>query len=499
MAIGLVTASIAAPAAELTIEHVTIVSPERAQPVANATVVIRDDRIAAITTGWRRRAPDETSAVIEGKGLYLTPGLIDSHVHLSDIPGMGFKDEQAHPDLAQAARVQFPLSYLLYGYTTIVDLISTPQIEAVWESASDVRPDTYFCGGVPVMGGYGLPQRMPLADQFKLNPYILVQPGEESKLPAGIDPKDHTPEAVVARMKSDGALCVKMFAEDGFGPAHDIPMIRLDQAQAVIRAAHAAGMPVLMHANAADMQAFAVEAGADIIAHGMWHWDVPPDGPPAPGTVRPAVKKILDDVIARHMGWQPTMQVLYGERDLADPAYLSNPELLKVYPASLLAWYRTPEGQWFHDILVNDMPGVEAKGLSPAATWDVMQKFYARFIGQGANATEYMVQHQAKILFGTDTPSAPTYANPPGLNGFIEMHRLVAAGMTPEQVFRAATLVNADALKLSHEIGTVEVGKRANLLLTREDPTKSVDAYGSIVKVILSGHVLDPAALAANH
>jgi imidazolonepropionase-like amidohydrolase len=142
MAIGLVAASAAAPAADLTIEHVTIVSPERAEPVPNATVVIRDDRIAAITTGWRRRAPAANSALIEGKGLYLTPGLIDSHVHLSDVPGMNFKDEQAHPDLVEAARAQFPRSYLLYGYTTIVDLISTPQIQAVWQAASDVRPDT---------------------------------------------------------------------------------------------------------------------------------------------------------------------------------------------------------------------------------------------------------------------------------------------------------------------------------------------------------------------
>jgi imidazolonepropionase-like amidohydrolase len=78
------------------------------------------------------------------------------------------------------------------------------------------------------------------------------------------------------------------------------------------------------------------------------------------------------------------------------------------------------------------------------------------------------------------------------------MHRLVAAGLTPAQVFRAATTANAEALKLDREIGTVEVGKRANLLLTREDPTKSIDAYGDIVKVILAGRVLDPAELAAN-
>lgn len=45
---------------------------------------------------------------------------------------------------------------------------------------------------------------------------------------------------------------------------------------------------------------------------------------------------------------------------------------------------------------------------------------------------------------------------------------------------------------------TVQVGKRANLLLTRQDPTQSIEAYDNIVKVILGGRVLDRAELAAH-
>ena len=114
-----------------------------------------------------------------------------------------------------------------------------------------------------------------------------------------------------------------------------------------------------------------------------------------------------------------------------------------------------------------------------------------------AAATGYMAQHHARLLFGTDTPSSPTYANPPGLNGWLEMRHLADAGMTPEQIFQAATLSNARALKLDREIGTVQVGKRANLLLVRADPRKSIQAYQEIAKVILGGRVLDPNALAA--
>jgi hypothetical protein len=42
------------------------------------------------------------------------------------------------------------------------------------------------------------------------------------------------------------------------------------------------------------------------------------------------------------------------------------------------------------------------------------------------------------------------------------------------------------------------VGKRANLLLLRQDPTQTIEAYAGIVKVLLGGRVLDPTDLVAN-
>jgi hypothetical protein len=210
----------------------------------------------------------------------------------------------------------------------------------------------------------------------------------------------------------------------------------------------------------------------------------------------PAITELLDRVLAAQVGWQPTIQVLYGERDLFDPSYLDDPHLARVLPADLIAWYRTPEGQWFHDVIAGNFP--EAKGRDPEAAQAMVEDDYAVPIARVEHATGYLASHGGRLLFGTDTPSAPTYANPPGLNGWLEMHRLVTAGETPAQIFRSATLINAQALKLDRDIGTVEGGERANLLLLRDDPTQTIDAYADIDKVILNGRVLDPAELAAN-
>jgi imidazolonepropionase-like amidohydrolase len=75
---------------------------------------------------------------------------------------------------------------------------------------------------------------------------------------------------------------------------------------------------------------------------------------------------------------------------------------------------------------------------------------------------------------------------------------LIDAGETAAQIFMSATLRNARAIKLDRDIGTVQLGKRAKLLLLREDPTQTIDAYAGIVKVILNGRVLDSSELSAN-
>lgn len=454
----------------------------------DASVRVHEGRIIAIQRDGGIAGPGKGATIIDGSGLFLTPGLIDSHVHLGDIPGMTPEQEARHPDIANAAREQIPLSYLLYGFTTLIDLISTPQGMARWRS-HDIAPDMYFCGGAALMDGYSM-NYAPRPQRYQGWPYMLIERGTEP--PEGIDPALHTPQAVVSRMKSDGAICVKTFFERGFGGIRDLPVPKLETIRDLVKAAHDAGMPVLMHANSDEAHRFGIDAGVDVMAHGLWNLYQEKS---STSDVTPRMKKILDDELNRNVGYQPTMQVLYGLKDVVGASFLSDPRLTRVLPSTLIDWYRSPAGQWFHRVMIQDMK------LSVDASPSELQQAAERFtsvIDRGKHATAYLVARHGRILFGTDTPSAPTYANPPGLNGFLEMHRLLDAGLTPAQIFRAATLTNAQALHLSQDIGTVQVGKRANLLLLREDPTKSVDAYASIVKVIIGGRTLDASDLAAD-
>ncbi len=96
------------------------------------------------------------------------------------------------------------------------------------------------------------------------------------------------------------------------------------------------------------------------------------------------------------------------------------------------------------------------------------------------------------ILLGSDAPQA---FNVPGFSAHREMQAMVKAGLTPWQVVESATVGPARFLGLAAESGTVEVGKRADLLLVDGDPLADVANIARISAVMLNGRWLGRAEL----
>jgi imidazolonepropionase-like amidohydrolase len=78
------------------------------------------------------------------------------------------------------------------------------------------------------------------------------------------------------------------------------------------------------------------------------------------------------------------------------------------------------------------------------------------------------------------------------------MKQLQKAGMSLTQIFRAATISNAREFKVDSQLGTIEPGKIANLVLLKKSPLESVDAYDSVVRVWIHGTSVPRDSLAAN-
>jgi imidazolonepropionase-like amidohydrolase len=291
-----------------------------------------------------------------------------------------------------------------------------------------------------------------------------------------LDPKQRTPEDAAAAIKADGAICLKT----GLNPGQDATV---EQGRALVDAAHAVGLPVFFHANAKETQAYAVAIGVDVIAHGMWNGHTTQDG-----VLEDDAREILAKVIRDKIGYQPTIQVLFGELDLFHKDYLARPELADAYPRALIDWYTNAENP-FADQLRGSFRDRKLNADTE----------YAKTIGWDSQVTRLLAEADARLIFGTDTPSAWTYANPPGLNGRHEMDNWIAAGVSKEKLFHALTIDNARALHLEREIGTVEPGKRANLLLLGGNPLEGLDAYDKVQTVFLHGRPIPRASLSARN
>jgi imidazolonepropionase-like amidohydrolase len=451
------------------LEDVTLISPERSAPLVHHDVVIRDGRIAEIGTHliarphWRR---------IDGSGRFLIPGLIDSHVHVGHSAALDDDAIEAHPELWAAYRAQVPRAYLAFGFTSVVDLDLMPKDQA-WFESTPLHPRFYSCGGgIKVAGGYGAFEVPPVSSPNF--PNLVFEPQESQHWPKSLDPAEYTAESAVMRAAEAGAICVKAFVEPGFGVFH-WPYLRTETLRRIQTAAREHKLILLVHANSVDSWRSAVDAHADVIAHGLWVWPgdfgsaVPPQ----------AARDVIEAAARAGTRVQPTLQTVAGEIAIMDPSLLVDPRLTMALPRGVIAYLRSDEGVKARTALLEGYqkasppPGFER--LLPAA----IERTRATF--------KIMLREHVPLVFGSDTPAGDGFGNPPGLNGRLELQDWADAGAPLSLILRAATLDNAATLGLSRELGSIEVGKRADLLLLRENPLASVSAYDSIETIFLNG------------
>ena len=98
-----------------------------------------------------------------------------------------------------------------------------------------------------------------------------------------------------------------------------------------------------------------------------------------------------------------------------------------------------------------------------------------------------MAENDGNLLFGTDSGAMNMYTHTPGLNGYLEMKHWDDSGVSLKQILKAATYNNAKAFNLFDSVGSIETGKRANLILLNSNPLESVQAYDDIYMVIHHG------------
>ncbi|PYV12878.1 MAG: amidohydrolase [Acidobacteria bacterium] len=398
--------------------------------VADGVVVVRGGRIEAI--GPRAAVAFPKGAVtIDARGKTLIPGLINAHGHVGMTRGLkqdkaNYGRENILAHLGQYAR---------YGVTTVMSLGT--DFEAIFElrgpaSASEQPRATVFTAGRGFTGKNGYP---------------AVLPGNAG-IPREVDTVEEVRSAVeeLARQKVD---MVKIWVDDHWG---HYTKIRPELYQAIIAEAHKRSLRVMAHLFYLDDARKLVAAGLDGMAHSVRDREVDA------GLIA-AVKKSGTFAVPTLTREESTF--IYAE----PPAFLDDPFFARGVAADVIRQLKDP-----------------AYGARVKSDPD-----FAKYPGQLKMAQANLKKlwdAGVRVAFGTDT------GPPARFQGYFEHRELelmVQAGLRPEDALRAATANSAAALGIARDFGTLEKGKRADMILLGGDPLQDIRNTRKIERVWIGG------------
>jgi imidazolonepropionase-like amidohydrolase len=412
----------------------------------NSTVLIENDRIAAV--GNTVEIPSSANR-IDASGTWLIPGLVDMHAHTTG----------EHNDLKQ----KIHHLYVAYGVTTVRDtggnLTLLRLLRESIESGKHTGPRLFFAG--PLLDG-STPVWPPMS--------IMVDTPERAR-------------TAVQFLANQGVDFIKVYN-----------WVPEDSLRVILETAHGLGLRVTGHVPRMITMTRAVQLGMDCLEHIRITGRelLPPDEADRIDPLPVARRETL--LWERFELESESMQRLI--RLIADSRVFLDPTLLVDSALSLDGYSVDVNNPANADVPADVREAFSGAERGPIFDTSQINLDTAR---EGFRKRQRLVGmlHQAgvRLLAGTDCFGLGKQL--PGLGLQNELALLVESGLTPLAALQAATVTAAEALDQSNNLGALEVGKLADIVVLEANPLENIANARRIRTVLKSGHEYDPAALRA--
>lgn len=426
----------------LAITGVRVFDPASGNVLPDQTILIEGDRIAAVSSDDVARIPS-TSRRIDGSGLMALPGLWDMHAHVAD-PRIG------HP-------VTEPLLYLAAGITSVRDLggefKAIVRLRDAIENGEVAGPRVFAAG------------------------FIDHVDGEEHDIGEAVGTLDEVRSAV------------DKYADAGFGQIKIYNSVPSDHVDAIVRHAKERGLGIAGHVPFDMTTREAIAAGYNELQHLQ--------------IVHSALPMSTGDAIKRGETWSTYYHLLASDYDPSSAAVRSMINDLVAHDVAVdttIGIYieRGQPPAYYADYAqrLPHQPAFRLRHSLPCASCsqpqDPFEKAGWRKVSDGWLKIINALHHAGvPLLIGSDRMYPHEVLRH-------EMKVLVErADIPPTEVLHAATLGAARAAGMDRELGSIEPGKLADIILISGDPTSKIDDIRNVGLVIQGGTIYRPSQIKA--
>lgn len=415
----------------IAILHATVIPMDRERALPDQTVIVADGKIVTIGPASAVKVPVGAFRV-DATGRYLLPALCDMHVHLlSEAWNMMLRPE-AQSVGKDVPVEKFLLPYVANGVTTVQVLSATPEDVAVRH-----RIDR----------GELLGPRLILARMVD-GPKRAWPPPLSTWVASAAEARE-----AVRAAKAAGYDKIKVYS-----------FLDRESYDAIISTARELNMDVIGHVPMSLSVEYVLDAGQKLIAH-----------------TEEVLKHAGGDYSAEHIDYfagrmaergtwmTPTLVTTRSILELLD-----NSDKLLARPETIYFRHPMQTGVWsfMYEYLYKPIP---------AATREKLRDGFERF--QKPLTTAFH-RKGGRLIAGSDTLMPGLV---PGFALHRELEELVKVGLTPFEALRTSTTRPFEYLGELDKAGTIEVGKRSDLLLLDQNPLEDVSAASKVAGVLIRG------------